>query len=299
MLLFLPDGTQIRPDAVSSAVLRSDLAPIPLTLEAEIRTGEEEIENALAEGKVVHTSTGDAMQIVKSVLIRGDNVQGDRLMSGVRITALLQSCLPLAYVRSRAIIKEKASLAGIYRSAGATIKGIVGDFPVPRFYCYVGETPTFHVSKILQEEGGAVRWKNGRLRFFSLQDMMSQDPIRVVPNVGQDAVETGFLERHTVPWFYSLDDTGAFVFGNTAKARKAMYSPFKNVQHLRNMTRCLVHKKTLKLAYDARIAAGDVIQTTDGERYAVITAAHVFESGADEGQMQNAYTRLWLGQVEE
>lgn len=299
MLLFLPNGDQIRPDAVSSAVLRSDLAPIPLTLEAEIRTGEAEIEKALEEGKTILTSTGDTMQIVKSVLVRGDNVQSDRLLSGVRITALLQSCLPLAYVRSRAIIKEKASLAGIYRSAGATIKGIVGDFPVDRFYCYVGETPTFHVAKILQEEGGSVRWKNGKLRFFSLKDMMAQDPIRVIPDNGQDNVTTGFLERHTVPWFYSLDDSGGFVFGNRDMARKALFSPFKNVQRLRNATRCLVHKKTMKIAFDARIAAGDVIQTTNGERYAVITAAHVFESGADEGQLQNAYTRLWLGQVEE
>lgn len=116
---------------------------------------------------------------------------------------------------------------------------------------------------------------------------------------GVERVETGFLERHSVPWFYSLNESGGFVYGNRTKARRARYSPFKNALRLRNMTHCLVRKMIAKVPYDQRICAGDVVQTSSGEQYAVITAAHVFDSGAMSGEGQDAYTKLWLGVVED
>lgn len=299
MVLLMQNGKQIRGDLIISAVLRSDLAPIPCTLEAEINPADEGIDKQLVEGKTLSTSFGDTFTIIKSEKIIGRTAQGERLMTGLRLTALLTACLPVAFVRERAIIKENAGLSAIYRSSGATIKGVDGDFPVNRFYCPIGETPTYHIAKILQEEGGVVRWKKGRLKFFTLQDMMQQKPSRTFQATGIDRIETGFLERHSVPWFFSLNDAGAFTFGNRSKARKALYAPFKNVQRLRNMTRCLVRKMTVKLSYDVRICAGDVVQSESGEKFAVMTAAHVFESGTDTGETQNSYTRLWLGQVEE
>ena len=56
---------------------------------------------------------------------------------------------------------------------------------------------------------------------------------------------------------------------------------------------------TARVDYDIRLCAGDIVQTQDGEKFAVMTAAHVFKSGFDNGVTQDAYTRLWLGQVEE
>lgn len=299
MILYLENGTQLRGDVLCSAVLRSDLAPIPCTLEAEVRITDDIEAAQLVEGKKLKTAADDEFTIVKAQKIIGRTTQGDRMQSGVRVTALLASCLPVAYVRDRAIIKENAGLASIYRSAGATIKGIDGDFPVPRFYCPVGETPSYHIARILQEEGGAVRWKGGRLKFFALTDMMRQKVSRTIQETGVERVETGFLERHGVPWFYSLNDAGGFVYGNRTKARRAMYSPFKNALRLRNMTKCLVRKLTVKIGFDQRISAGDLVQTSSGEQFVVMTAAHVFESGAMSGDGQNAYTKLWLGVVED
>lgn len=299
MILYLDNGDQLRGDVLCSAVLRSDLAPIPCTLEAEVRLTDEIEAARLVEGKTLKTAADDSFTIVKAQRITGRSTQGDRVQEGVRITALLTACLPIAYVRDRAIIKEGAGLAAIYRSAGATIKGIDGDFPVPRFYCPIGETPSYHIARILQEEGGAVRWKNGRLKFFTLSDMMRQKVSRTFRETGVERVETGFLERHSVPWFYSLNESGGFVYGNRTKARRARYSPFKNALRLRNMTHCLVRKMIAKVPYDQRICAGDVVQTSSGEQYAVITAAHVFDSGAMSGEGQDAYTKLWLGVVED
>jgi hypothetical protein len=220
-------------------------------------------------------------------------------MTAIRITAMLDSCHSAAFVRSRAIIKESAAMSAIYRAAGATIKAVDADFPVPRFYCPVGETPTFHIARVLQEEGGAVRWKSGRLQFVRLPDLFKQKPVLDLPNNASDDVDSGFLERHEVPWFFSLAASGAAVFGNRDKPRAVRYSPFKDAQRLRNMTRCLVHRKTSRTTMRGNVVAGDLIAYAGGAKLAVITAAHVFGSGTDDGGQQEAYTLLWVGSLEE
>ena len=212
MILFLSNGRQIRGDLIDQAVLRSDLSPIPVTLEAEIRAGDGDFEARLQQGQILKTITGDEFYIIKSERTAARAAQGDKELAGYRVTALLNCCLSVAYVRSRAIIKENATLSAIYRAAGASIPSIQSDFPVPRFYCPIGQTPTFHIARVLQEEGGVVRWKNSRLQFIRLQSILDGKVVRTLPESACLDVETGFLERHEVPWFFSLDASGGFIF---------------------------------------------------------------------------------------
>ena len=291
MILYLSNKNQIRGDFIKSAVLRSDLAPIPVTLEAEIRT-DESMERLLNEGDIVTTGAGDAMRIVKSVQVTERAAQGDRDVAYRRITAMLDACHDVTFVRSRAIIKEGSSLAAIYRASGARLQAIDSDFPVPRFTCPMGDSPSFHIARVLQEEGGVVRWRLGKLNFMRLSDLFKQKPAANLPSNASDEVVSGFMERHEVSSFFSLNDAGAFAFGDTAKPRSVRYSPFKNTIRLRNMSQCLILRKVMKTAYAGNLVAGDLINFTGGAPLAIITAAHVFENG-EEGN--NQYTRLWLG----
>jgi len=50
VVLNFADGKQIRGDLIKSAVVRSDLSPIPMTLEAEIRAGDDGMDKRLAQG---------------------------------------------------------------------------------------------------------------------------------------------------------------------------------------------------------------------------------------------------------
>jgi len=297
VLLSLADGSQVRGDLIASATLRSDLAPVPMTLEADINVGDASIERQLVQDQIITAGSGDKFRIVKAVKAQSKDVQGERLRAVMRVTALLDSCHAVAFVRSRAIIREQASLAAIYRATGATIRAIGADFPVPRFYCPVGDTPSFHIARVLQEEGGVVRWKDGRLTFIRLPDLFKQVPITTLPHNASDEVESGFLERHELPFFYSLDASAGFVFGNRDKPRIARFAPFQNEQRLRNMSRCLLRAKVVKVPFDMTIGAGELVQFSDGSKLAVITAAHVWAatSGAGPGK---SYTRLWLGALE-
>ncbi|MCP5246536.1 MAG: hypothetical protein H6937_11565 [Burkholderiales bacterium] len=298
MILYLNNGNQIRGDLIKSAVVRSDMSPIPVTLEAEIRI-DEDMSDRLAEGEIITLGgQGDELRIIKSTKVLNRMSQGKREMDAIQITALLDACHTVSFVRGRAIIKENVSLSALYRAAGASIKSVDGDFPVPRFYCLVGDTPSFHINRVLQEEGGIVRWKNGVLEFFRLVDLFGQEPEMDLPDNASDDIDSGFIERHEIPWFYSLKDDASFVFGNRQDARSVRYAPFKNVQRLRNMSTCLVQRKASKINLTAGIVAGDLINIVGSDPLCVITAAHAFFSGTD-GSGSDQYTKLWLGDLQE
>ena len=294
MILSLPSGQQLRGDLVKSSVLRSDLSPIPLTLEAEIRV-DDALARLLAKGETVTTGAGDVLRIVKSVRATQRASQGAREPSVLSITAMLDACHKAAFVRGRAVVKENASLAAIYRAAGASLQAVDADFPVPRFTCLVGDTPSFHIARILQEEGGVVRWKAGKLKFVRLNDLFKQKAAANLPNNASDDLDSGFLEHHEVPSFFSTGADGALIFGDFGKPRSVLFSPQTNVQRLRNMSQCLVRRKVMKIDYAAQLGAGDLVEFVGGPPLCIITAAHAFENGEDG---QNQYTRLWMGALQ-
>ena len=298
MILFFDNGQQIPGSVIRESVFRSDCSPVPLTLEVELSAGDSCFEKLTQEGRTLRSGTGDDFHIVKSERVNSREVQGESERASIRIVALLKACLPIAYVRQRAIIKERAALSAIYRAAGSTIRSVDADFPVPRFYCPIGETPSYHIARILQEEGGIVRWKNHRLQFLRLPDIFRQSPALTVAEANTADIDGGFLERHEVPWFFSLNESAGFVFGNRSKARAVRFAPFKNTQRLRNLTRTLVQRKTLNTTLNFSIAAGDVVEVLGNGRFAIVTAAHVFRSGT-EGEEPTTYTRLWLASLED
>lgn len=295
MNIVLSNGRTLRGDLIKSVVLRNDLAPIPATVEAEIRV-DDELYKLLAEGKLV-TVQGDLFRIIKSTRINDRLAQGQHDYKAIKIIGLLDACHAVGFVKQKPIIKENASLAEIYRAAGASLRAIDADFAVPRYSCFAGQTPTFHIARVLQEEGGVVRWKAGKMRFFRLPDLFKQKPVTAIPENASENITSGYLERHEVPWFYSTDASGAFVYGNQNKTRQVRYAPFKDALRLQNMTRCLVQRKVSKIAYSPSLAAGELVDISGGKPLVVVTAAHVYQSGTD-GSGSNQYSRLWLASLE-
>lgn len=291
MVIVLSNGKQLRGDLIKSAVLRYDMSPVPATLEAEIRV-DDGMRKLLGEGGTVNAN-GDGFRIIKPVGGSGRESQGQHDTSVLHITALLDACHAVTFVRQRAIIKESVVLSEIYRAAGATLKAIDGDFKVDRFNCMVGGTPSFHIARVLQDEGGVVCWKNGKLKFIRLPDLFKQKAVMSLPDNANENRVSGFLERHEIPSFYSLSPTGEVIYGNREKARSAKFVPGKNLQQLVNMSRCLVQRKIAKISYNAKLFAGDLIEFIGATPLVIVTAAHVFESGTD-GSGSNQYTKLWL-----
>jgi hypothetical protein len=291
-------GTELRGDLIRFAVMRNDAVPIPVTLEAEIRV-DESIKSGLEEGQVITVGQAeDKFYIIKSIHGDARMAQGDHDTQSVKITALLENCYKTSFVQDKAIVKEKPTLSQCYKASGATLQSVDSDFPIDRFMVYVGESPTFHISRALQENGGIIRWKKGKMKFFKLPDLFKQEPVIALPDNASQDIKSGFSERHAVQSFYSLDENGKFVYGNKEKARSARFMPFMNEQQLRNLTRCLVQRKIAKIYYNEDICAGDLVNIVNNKPLVVVTSAHVYTSGTDGGSTEQ-YTKLWLSELSE
>jgi len=283
----------IRGDMVLSACLRSDLAPIPLTLEATIRTTTETA--AMFKDQAVITVNKTALRIVKSVPVHNADggVQGKEPFSGTHIIAFPDGLQKFALPRKSAAIFENGSLAGAYRACGSNVP-FQGDFALDSFACYVGEIPTFAIARALQEQGGVVMWRAGAMQAMSFRDLFAQTPLTDLTVDSSESVTSAHLIADQVPVFYSIGPDGQIITGpRKDAAQKLAYAPRKTQAQLNNMGRVLVNKRAVTGEVNPSVRAGNIINV-QGTPMVVMTVAQFQANGSDGGAAEQ-YTRTWLG----
>lgn len=296
-IFYEDDGEKLLVDGeyLKKFILRNDLVPIPVTIEADIRAEDESL-RFFEQGKKIYTANDDEFVIIKSKVVKSGKMQGVNMAQYVSVIAVLSSVVEACYIKNRAIKKTSTSLSDIYRSIGCRLESINGDITVPVFNCAAGEPPSFQIAVILQESAGTICWRDGVLSFKRLIELFKQEALNDIPITSAESLKSGFLERHEIPSFYSTDENGNFIFGNQEKSRTARYVANKDLMTLRNMSTCLVLKQISRINYNDNIVAGDLIQINESESLVVITAAHVFSAGVD-GDSPQQYSKLWLGEL--
>lgn len=296
MNVYLADGgrDQLPGDLLARCVLRSDLVPVPRSLEltAQIK---DDLEARLKEGAMIWAGRERLKyRIVKAERVKlGGMIQGGEDVAALSITALLESCVGVTFRRPRAVIREQASLGGLFRACGATV-AIGDDVTVARFACFAGQVPSFYLAQVIQEAGAVPVLRDERLHLIRLADLFRQPALT---GIGQsdstDLTESEFLQRHEIPAFYSVDAAGAFVFGDFAKPRAVAFQPHADELVLRNMSRVLVQKHVLRTQLSEQVNAGDLLDI-NGRKLVVITATHFLER--QEGDVE-ATSTFWLGEI--
>ncbi|ABO60610.1 hypothetical protein LA345_38985 (plasmid) [Burkholderia vietnamiensis] len=285
------DVNGLRGDLIISADLRYDLAPIPLTFEANIRLTQQTAAD-YRDGSVIKVNE-IPFRIVKAVPTRNVAVQGKEPLSAVHITAFPDSVVEVARPRRTAVIFQNASLSGIYRACGASAP-LVGDFAISRYACFVGNVPTFGIARVLQEESAVVMWRKAKLQAMNLRDLMAQTPIDKLDIDGAEDVKSDFLESDEVPVYVSVGPNGKFLSGARRNDTQSVaFSPRKDARSLNFMGRVLVRRKVITTKANPAVRAGDVANIS-GTPLVVMTAAHHMQNGTDGGGTEQ-YTRLWLG----
>lgn len=286
------DGDQLPGDVVQRWTQRSDLAPVPRTLEMTLRiTGD--IQDRLKVG--ANLWTGREMlkyQIVKTGRAEPTGViQGKEQLQAMTVTALLSSFAQIAYRRPTAVISEGSSLGELFRACGASVN-IADDFAVQRFACMRGQVPSYALAVALQEASAVLVLRNKRLSAVRIKDLFAQQPIDAVGQADTSAsVQSEFLERHEIPAYLSTADDASFVMGAFEEPRNTVYWPRSDENTLRNMSRVLVTRKILPSAMCQEVIAGDLI-TIDGQNLVVMTAVHDFEQ---RDGITDSKSCLWLG----
>lgn len=287
-------GDQLPGDLLLEWINRSDLAPVPRTLELTVRL-KDDLEERLRVGAAVWTG----WEHLKYTIVKRERahpnglVQGDEAQRVVRFTALLDSCKAIAEPRQRAVIAQNSSLGGLYRACGAQV-AIGNDFNVSRFACLIGDIPSKAIAVALQEEGAALVLRNGKLSIERLHNLMQQQPSDTVGQLDSAAAhDSALLERQEIPMCFSLDAMGRVVRGDFSTVRNARFIPGMDARTLHNLSHVLVTRKIADSQLAQQILAGDIV--TIGDRnLLVITAAHRFRQ---RDGATNTSSRFWLGEV--
>ncbi len=296
MNVSLESGEVLNGDMVIRMAMRYDLTPVPATLECDIKS-DEKTNAAIRDGAILIAGRDrDRYKIVKAEIASDSGLVGrGKEEQFLSVTAVLECCYPLVMKRQRAVIKERSTFGAIYRACGCQLPPVSNDIQVERFTCFVGDTASFQIAKAMQEECAVPVWREGFLKFLKTPNALKQPPVLRLPQDKTKEVRSGFLERHDVPVFISLDAAGAFVYGNREYARNVQFSPRKSVATLRNMSVALVLRRTLEISLNTTVYAGDVIEV-EGVSHLVVTAVHA-KTSAEEGE--NYYSQFWLSTIEQ
>lgn len=297
MQVYAGNGTPLRGDLLTRVVLRTDLTPIPATVEIKARLSAE-TSAALVEG--VDVLVGPQQMGMRLVKVRDNQsetaVQGDRQMAFISAIGVLSSCWAVGELLQRSVIREGTTFGEIYRSVGATARA-GSDFVVPAFSCFIGMAPSFEIARVLREEAAAVYIEGGRLQFRRLDELVAAPASLTLPADRSEEINTGFLERRAVPFVLTTDDAGLTVSGRGEVARGFTYRPRADQRIVSNMNKALIQRRKVREGLSPTLNAGARVDIA-GKPHVVITAAHCMEQPDEEtGQGGDQFTQLWLGEL--
>lgn len=290
------DNRPLRGDLVTRVVLRTDLTPIPATVEI---TAKRTTETAavLAEGQTVMVGGASIpFLILKTAGDKGSGVeQGGREVAEIKAYGILASCEALGRLLQRSVIREGSNFTEIYRSIGATAL-VDSDFAVPSFAAYIGTLPTPEIARVLQEEAATVYYSNGSIRFRRLADLMAQPATVTFPKDRTEEIAAGFMERHAMPFVFTTNPDGSFASTKRETARGVVYRPRADQRIMNNMSTALIQRRKLLQGLQPAWNAGMRVDV-EARRHIIITAAHVYSTATNETDKGEQSTTLWLGEI--
>ena len=293
MNIQLKDGTQIG-NTLISAIYRTDLVPVPVTLELVVKA-DDRLHELLLVDKTLTTPKGVSLTIVKSQVINEQSIKAGKRIAALHVIAVLSGCEPLLGVTKKAISLENTSFNEVYRALGAKVL-IKRDIKLASFICLKGQMPTVAIAKALQKESAVIFHSEQGLSIIRLNDLMIGDATLFDKSAVQWIDHPNAI-RHGNINYLSIDDNGSEILGTARAERSIEYYPRADNRELQNLRRILITKATITRQLDDRLDAGKLI-TVDDKTLVSLTTAHRFDSGALGGPAVMA-TKAWLAQVED
>lgn len=275
-----------------SVALRTDLVPIPVTLELSIKLNDE-LEKQIQLGKKILVGADETnLTIVKIVNVGTQTVVNDKRSKAVNCIAVLTGCEELIKPTQNAIISYNTSIAGAYKALGCSL-GFSSDLPLLEFLCPCGTIATPEIALRLQEECAVISYENKKLSAKRIKQCFESAPVLTLDNGAINWFNTEYLEASKVSMFVTLGDDNA-TFKGLNKANKAQrYYPNSDTRRIKNLSRVLIKRGVATRALSMNLNAGNIIQV-DNNKYIILTALHRVITGALGGATETA-SYFWLG----
>lgn len=284
-------GTVIPMNKLGISTFRTDLTPIPANLEITVKL-DDELEKQLVNKAVLLVGDDEIrMTIVKVMGMNTQIVLDDKRVKIVSVIAVLSGCEALIDPLNKAVILNGTNFAEAYRASGSKLK-FNKDIPLLRFVSAYGSVPTVEIANCLLEESAMVYLDGLKLSVKRLAAFFDQEPVMTLDNGSVAWINNPTIEKHKIPTFVSVGEDGAMVQGNKKEKTPTKYYPDADARRLKNLNTILVTRGSATRTMDMSVTAGDVF-LIDDVKYLVLTAAHLFKSGALGGGTVSA-SRFWL-----
>lgn len=280
---------------VLSATLRSDLVPVPLSLEFSVQdrnnlTGMLNIGQTLTVGQIA----------AEFIIIKSQPVKMPTVKDGSRIGAIACVAIPAGLERliipmDKAIILQQTSFNAAVRACGGRL-ALGGDLPLPEFICLKGTLPTVRIARYLQQEAALMGWVNQRIGISKIDYLVSQQPIQSVDPSAVAWIDSERREGIEKSAFVSVDTDGSSILGADTKSGIGTQQAARlDTRQIRNMSKVLIRRGTIMRGLSLNINAGQVLEI-DKKSHVILTAAHHIETAALGGQSV-AISKFWIGSL--
>ncbi|MCC3344511.1 hypothetical protein [Psychrobacter sanguinis] len=297
MKLTLSDGSVISGGDLISAIYRTDLVPVPVSLELVVKATDQ-LRPLLKIGDKIIAADATSLTIVKSQHINMQLAKAGKRVGGLMIIAVLSGCEPLLSVASRATSLNNTSFNEVYRALGAKIR-LKGDIKLNQFICLKGQLPTKRIAIALQKEASVTAYQGGNMSVVRINDLFKGQAAMYDKSALQ-WIDNPHILTHGNTNYLSIDDNGSDIVGTPFENKQIGYYPRADARELQNLRRILVTRAKMVRQLDDQIMAGNLIGVNDGtktENLVVLTAAHRYDTGALGGRPIMA-TQAWLAQLE-
>lgn len=294
MLIRLPDLSVMAYSELISATLRTDLTPVPVTLELTAN-GSSALTKQLVQGAQLLVGESQLkITVVKVQSLRTQVIKDNQAISGIALTGILSGCEALIKPSPKAIILYDTTIAEAYRACGCTVP-FSADIPIDLFFCPKGQIPTLEIAKRLQEEAAVIRLHQGKLQAIRLDDLFKQSAIAKYDASAFQRLSNDMVEKRLTPAFVSMNDDGSTVEGEVGETKPIVFRGGLSTRQAKNLEKVLITRGTIQRPSDNKLQAGQIVQIGDN-KLTVLTAAHRTDTGAVGGSTANV-TKAWLAEV--
>lgn len=281
-----------------SAIYRTDLVPVPVSLELVVKSTDK-IYPLLQTDKKLWTATETELIIVKSQILNTQSIKDGKRVAAIHVIAILSGCEALISVAKRATSLKNTGFNEVYRALGAKIS-MANDIKLNQFICLKGQLPTERIALSLQKESTVIRYDgSNRISAIRLNELFKGDS-KLYDKSSVQWVSNPSVVTHGTVNYLSIDDNGSDIVGDTDQSSAINYYPQADARELKNLKRILVTKGIITRQLDEYLYSGKLVSISSGndvgQPFVVLTSAHRYDSGAVGGKPIMA-TKAWLAQI--
>lgn len=296
MRIVLSNSNTIGFDQLVTAILRTDCAPVPVTLEFQVRMDDELLEQ-LKEKSVIHVTDDDIpLKIIYAIIDDTSIIKDDKQVKIGSFIAILDGCENMINPSTKPIYLQNTSIGAALKACGVKTP-VSEDVPLLKFFVPLGEIPTFMIARALVEEAAIMFIdENGKIAIRRLSNATIANAKLKIDASSVKWISSETKVRAEVPTYLTVNKDGSTVEGEIKRGTTAKYVPLLDPRRLKNISTALVTKGITQRAFSPDIASGDVLEIADA-KYVVLTGAHRFDTGATGGPTVSA-SKFWIAQVE-